>query len=409
MPRTRRPPRRRSAHPPPKGIFTLEALQARHGDSLILHYGPATSPRFLVIDGGPAGVYKSSLRPRLDAVKEAWHPDGALPLQMVMVSHIDDDHIDGILDLTAGLVERRTDRRPLPYDILTLWHNSFDDILGSANDAAFARLAAAVRPVAGGGALPAGLPLSLPGALLVASVGQGRALRDHAVQLGLPVNSPFEGLVAAPGAGARTLAFGSGLSLTVLGPRQDRIAALQTEWDRQVKKKGLSADEAQTLAAAFTDRSVFNLSSIVVLAEAGGRRMLLTGDARGDDILAGLRSAGLLRGGTLHVDLLKLPHHGSDRNVATDFFRQITADRYVVSGNGEFGNPEVATLKMISEARGKADFTLYLTNRDGKNNLGRRLNDFFAAEKSRGRKYQVLFRKEAALSVLVDLLEPVRY
>ena len=45
--------------------------------------------------------------------------------------------------------------------------------------------------------------------------------------------------------------------------------------------------------------------------------MLLTGDARGDDVLAGLREAGLLRRSPLHVDVLKLPHHGSDRNVET--------------------------------------------------------------------------------------------
>ena len=33
-------------------IFTLEALQAKHGDALLLHYGDAASPRLIVIDGG---------------------------------------------------------------------------------------------------------------------------------------------------------------------------------------------------------------------------------------------------------------------------------------------------------------------------------------------------------------------
>ena len=63
------------------------------------------------------------------------------------------------------------------------------------------------------------------------------------------------------------------------------------------------------------DKSVFNLSSIVVLADSGGRRMLLTGDARGDHVLDGIEAAGLFKDDRLHVDLLKLPHHGSDRNV----------------------------------------------------------------------------------------------
>jgi hypothetical protein len=34
---------------------------------------------------------------------------------------------------------------------------------------------------------------------------------------------------------------------------------------------------------------------------------------------------------TIHFDLLKLPHHGSNSNVEEDSFRRITADSYVVS------------------------------------------------------------------------------
>jgi hypothetical protein len=391
-------------------LFSLEALQAKQGDCLILHYGSSEKPRFILIDGGPGGVYKASLRPRLDSLKQACSPDAPLPLQLLMVSHIDDDHIHGILDLTAGLADRREEGRPLPYNVLALWHNSFDDILGNRNDELFSHLAAAVQPVAKGAALPAGLALSRPGALVVASVGQGRDLRDRATRLGLEVNHPFGRLVVAPPAGPRTLRWGDELGLTVLGPSQARIEELHADWEREVQRRGWASDaEGAALAAAYTDKSVYNLSSIVVLAELQGRRMLLTGDARGDDILAGLRAAGLLPGGRLHVDLLKVPHHGSDRNVDTDFFRQVTADRYVISGNGQHGNPEVATLKMISEARGKAAFTLYLTNRDGEHDLGKRLRDFFAAEKARGRKPRIVFRKDTAWSVTADLLDPVDY
>ena len=389
-------------------FYTLEALQAGRGDCLILHYGSRKHPRFLLIDGGPVGIFKAPLQPRLNALKAAWSPEGALPLQMVMVSHVDDDHIRGILDLTGMLTDCLDDERPLPFAIRTLWHNSFDDILGNADDKLFAALAAAAKSVAAGGAAPAGLHLSRPGALILVSIAQGRALRKQAERLGLRTNHPFDGLVMTPTSGARTITLAGGLTLTVLAPSRDRIEALHAQWARALKKKASGA-KGRALAAAFTDASVFNLSSIVVLAKLKRKTMLLTGDARGDDILAGLRAAGLLKNGGIHVDVLKLPHHGSDRNVETDFFRRITADHYVVSGNGEFGNPEVATLSMLSEARGKANFTLHLTNRDGKNNLGTRLDNFFAAEKTRGRKYKVVFRTGKALSLLVDLLDPVTY
>jgi len=29
-----------------------------------------------------------------------------------------------------------------------------------------------------------------------------------------------------------------------------------------------------------------------------------------------------------------IPHHGSDRNVDPEFFKRVTADHYIVSGNG---------------------------------------------------------------------------
>jgi hypothetical protein len=102
----------------------------------------------------------------------------------------------------------------------------------------------------------------------------------------------------------------------------------------------------------------------VVLAEAGGKTMLLTGDARGDKILEGLVLTGLLGKGPkskLHVDLLKVPHHGSANNMETRFFERVTADHYVFSGNGEHGNPERETLEMLFSARGNASFAMHFT------------------------------------------------
>lgn len=117
-----------------------------------------------------------------------------------------------------------------------------------------------------------------------------------------------------------------------------------------------------SLLAAYADKSIRNLSSIVCLVEAGGKRLLLTGDARGDKILEGLSNAGLLDGGPLEVDVLKGPHHGSDRNVEQEFFEQVIADTYVFSGDGKHGNPERDTLTWLTDARGEdAEYDIVLT------------------------------------------------
>ena len=50
-------------------MFRLEAIFAKHGDCLLLHYGADDPhPRWLLIDGGARGVYASFLKPRLEQI-----------------------------------------------------------------------------------------------------------------------------------------------------------------------------------------------------------------------------------------------------------------------------------------------------------------------------------------------------
>jgi hypothetical protein len=375
-------------------LFTLEALHARHGDALLLHYGPPDSSRLVVIDGGPAGVYATSLRPRLRELAAARGGDGPLDVDLLMVSHIDDDHIRGVLDLTGELAEQLDNREPLSFAIRRLWLNSFDDIIGNQSAELFTALDATLRR---GGAVPSGLQVSGSSQAVAASVDQGRALRRLAARLTIPFNRPFQGLVARAETGAQTVELPDDLALTILAPSLDRAARLQREWDAVLKRRDLGRDEALAQAAAHLDQSVFNLSSLVVLARLGDGTMLLTGDARGDDIMEGLEAAQLLDGGAIHVDVLKLPHHGSARNVDEQFFRSVTADHYVVSADGRDGNPDLETLRMLSTARTDDGFRLHLTNPED------RLTAFFDQERAAGRTYEVSFREADRRSLAVDL------
>jgi hypothetical protein len=126
-----------------------------------------------------------------------------------------------------------------------------------------------------------------------------------------------------------------------------------------LQKEGKSAED---VLSAYVDKSVPNLSSLVVLAEAGDKRILLTGDARGDKILKGLELVGVMEpNGKIEVDVLKVPHHGSSNNLEKGFFEHIIAKHYVFSGDGEHGNPERETFGMLWDARGDADYTIHLT------------------------------------------------
>lgn len=382
-------------------IFTLEALDAKHGDALLLHYGDPDAPQLVVIDGGPAGVFGHRMRPRLDDLRRARAPDGGLPIRMLLVSHIDDDHVHGVLDLTDFLIERKEQGEPAPYEITTLWHNSFHEVVGRAAGTALS----SVEQVQGASLeqLPGRLPVSRETSLVLASVGQGERLRNNADQLNLTVNEFFEdvGVVMGPHAPVEPA---PGLKLTVIGPGQEQVDALREDWEKKsarAKQGQATPQEMEAILAAYLDESVYNLSSIVVLAEMGGKRILLTGDARGDFILSGLEGAGVLRDGAVHVDLLKVPHHGSERDVEPDFFRRVTADHYVISANGKYGNPDPPTLEMLSEARGDSEYTIHITNHVPH-------ADAFWRSDAAGKRYTVAPREDDRGSLKVDLLDPLQ-
>lgn len=344
-------------------IFTLEALRAKHGDSLLLHYGDPEEPRLVLVDGGPSGVYRRFLRPRLQEVRQerGLRVDEPLRIELVMVSHIDDDHIRGLLDMTSELKRLQDNAETLPLDLRGLWHNSFDDVLGNRVE----RLGTAARDALGTASTADDLPPEVgrehPAAIVLASVRQGRQLRLDAERLGLHTNRGDGAPLLATGTDRDLFPLRDGLQLRIVGPLVEQVEELQVEWDREIERLGVGQPPAVELAA-YLDRSVFNLASLVVVAEANGKRMLLTGDARGDTVLTGLEQAGLLpEGGAVHFDVLKLPHHGSDRNVDTDFFERITADHYVVSGDGRHGNPEPATLEMLLDGREGDAYHLHLT------------------------------------------------
>lgn len=369
-------------------LFTLEAVAAKHGDCLLLHWGDPGDPSLMLIDGGPPGVYNKFLKKRLTELRDKRSDPDPLPLNLVMISHVDDDHIRGILDMTSKIEDAENANRDPLCEIDEIWFNAFDDVLGNTEAAAFTR---------GGGNAASVVPELRHTAAAIASVGQGRALRDRANRLGLFVNGGDRLIVSG-----WTWDMGDGLAFDVVGPRQDQIDDFQKAWDKEVKKRGWAVKPDEANVAAYLDSSPYNLASTVVLARFGSKKILLTGDARGDHILDGLRESGLLTGSSMSVDVLKVPHHGSDNNVKTDFFRRIKADHYVISGDGHHGNPEIATLEMIRTARGRSRYKVHLTYRHTRHGhhseLENYLNNLSAADR---RKF--VFRDEDELSMKIDL------
>jgi hypothetical protein len=358
----------------------LTVFQAGPGDCLLLE---SADDKRVLIDGGTVTAFRTHVAPALAALRVA-----GKALDLIYLSHIDGDHIGGILALldaeldwrvhefqrSSGNAAHPPPKAPRPPAVGGLWHNGFAEQV-SQHPKAITDLLAASAAVLDFGSESGDRDLAADHRDLGTSVDQGIRLsrRASAQQLGIPLNQQFGGKLALVRDGQVPIALGA-LELTVLGPFEEDLANLRKDWNawlaanqRQlrltrarmrsdVQRLGTSEVELfrtslELQAEDLGDRSKVtapNLASLMLLAREGDKQVLLTGDGHADDILAGLEHAGHH---AIHVDVLKLQHHGSEFNITPDFCRRVTADRYVISANGAFDNPDPRTLDAILDAR----------------------------------------------------------
>jgi hypothetical protein len=141
------------------------------------------------------------------------------------------------------------------------------------------------------------------------------------------------------------------MRVTVLAPGDAELATLRPVWEREVRDAGLepgtpySEEEAiPTTVAALgppptrddverwaatpfsRDGSEANGASVSLLLEFEGRSALLTGDAHSDPLVRGVDRLLEARGSDrLDIDVFKLPHHGSRRNVSSELLERVHA------------------------------------------------------------------------------------
>jgi beta-lactamase superfamily II metal-dependent hydrolase len=348
-------------------MLKLQMLPAGPGDCLWLEYGTPPDTRVVIIDGG-LGKTAKVLRARIEeACRE--RRLAKLEVELLVVTHIDNDHIVGIIKLLKnppdflhvkevwfnGLPqlkrlptpsslddnEPEETRSQLPADVLG--GNEFDD--HADDDESLGDIKT----------------LASPADLL------GRPQSDELSQLlassGMPWNASWNGeAVMIPATGdLPTRELDGNLKLTILGPTLTRLYKLCTAW-RDVLGGAEDSPEGQTtpddlLGPSDTwppvwidgekrDSSFANGSSIMLLAEYPGNEqqhhaLLLAGDAHAPDIDAALKR--LLRerrmsSTSFPLDAFKLAHHGSAHNLTREVLETVDCSRYLISTDGS-GRP----------------------------------------------------------------------
>lgn len=339
--------------------ITIDVLPARFGDCLLIEcHRIGTRPWRVVIDGGPTDCWPI-LRDRLLAL-----PADDREIDLLVVTHIDADHIGGVLALfDVGEAEVPGLR------IGEVWFNGFAHL---------------PDPESGATRSPA------QGQKLANLLGGDRVVSDDdrwAAQL--PWNTAF-GDMAVMTTDNGTFAerqVPDGPRLTVLSPTYKRLAILRAHWAAEIDKlrRGESDDElpepepplkplgdlaALAATPAPADGSKANGSSIVLLLEHRGASCLLAADGFANVLGAAAKGLAMARGAsTLPVDAFKLPHHGSRANVTQTLVELAPATHYVISTNGQsFNHPDDEALARVvtGAAPGKTLWFNYRNDRTGR-------------------------------------------
>jgi hypothetical protein len=372
----------------------LEFFFAGDGDCLLL---TSSDGHRALIDGGRSETFQKQTWPALQALAKA---DEAIDL--LVVSHIDADHISGILWLMRAVAawavyDYQTTEGgnpgfpepaiPRPPDIKRFWHNSWRAQLGdlagpiqafvSAVDDGLQTSSFDLAAVSDPGmkAIEAveGLAESIPdGVDLLRIVDDETPLRR---------NAPFDDLVLLREP-PHVEKLGK-TKLTVLGPAKKHLERLQEEWrewldtpaGRRAASEEAPAGDEELVASvvgaaeiiAETDASKVtppNRASITLLAEEEGKTCLLTGDAAEEELIEGLEAAGRMVDGRCWCDVIKVQHHGSEYNVSQAFAGTVLGEQYVFCADGAHGNPDPSVVKTVVETRLAADerpFTVWFT------------------------------------------------
>lgn len=332
-------------------MLRIDMLAARHGDCLCIEYGDAADPHRILIDGGPAFAYEQ-LRNRLRQI-----PDRKRRLDLLVVTHIDADHIEGVIKLLGD--------SEMQFPIDDLWYNGYTQ-LTSAENFSFGAL-------------------------------QGEYLSALIETRKLPWNRRFDGgpvVTAAGEADLPVIDLPGGCRLTLLSPTPVQTRNLRLRWDKELAEAGLEPDSTEEAMARLQgsrlrsdlsfdtkgpdvaalsakpfkeDTTVANGSSIAFLLEYEGKRCLLAGDAHPGVLETAVARLLAKQGGDrLKLDAFKLPHHGSKHNLSPSLLKLLDCRQYLVSSDGGYFNhpdPE-ALARLVAHGGGDSRILFnYLTPR----------------------------------------------
>lgn len=310
----------------------IKFLKAFNGDSIWISFLDGKGlPKNILIDGGTSTTYSykdkndgkikaGDLKTLIESLKAKNEK-----LDLIILTHIDDDHIDGFLKWFSK------DETAIQ-SIKEIWFNSGRTIKRYLNDTE-----AEINPV------------RFKEQTTLTSVKQGVDFENY-----IHTKEVWDERVIKQGG----IIDWNGISFLILSPSEEKLEKLLKEWKKKTPESLIDTsrkdDYKKTLKKHIEedtfeeDKDVYNGSSIAFILKNDDKNYMFLGDSHPSEIVTALKNLGYNKDNKLKVELFKISHHGSQKNTSTELLNLIETDNYVVSTNGDLHNhPDKATIARI--------------------------------------------------------------
>lgn len=286
----------------------LYFLPAQHGDAFFLHCQKGDEDGWIVVDGGPSRKKNQSVF--LQEVEN-------LPrIDLMVLTHHDDDHIEGI---RTYVNEHKEDH---PFPVKKLWVNCARHI-----------------DIQTGGEMSAAHASSLAETL-------SKIQKDNEIKWCDYIRDDTD---------TGDISFAD---IEILSPSVDILKKYIVEYEKRIgmevtpEELPLTAEqEANDLTVSLEELAerpktapneakyshLVNMASITFILRCDDLSVLMLGDSFPQQIEDALTAKGYSKDNKLHVDFVKVAHHGSRVNISNGLLDMIDCTNYLISTNGGQG------------------------------------------------------------------------
>jgi beta-lactamase superfamily II metal-dependent hydrolase len=321
-----------------KYFLEIKFFSVGCGDGILVRFlGEDSIFHNILIDGGTekGDAYQNTIKKEIQRII-----DSKEIIDLWIISHIDDDHIGGILRFIKDIDLRKQ----VDLSKTTFWYNyscyDYDTRLKDSN---------------------------------LKSVSQAIRLRDflkentifcESITNSLPMHNFF------------------GAKITVLSPDSEYYSKLLDEWSKkeiQLKKKerfklktSNKKNDYETKLDDFDltkfkeDNARENASSIAFLLSYAGKNMIFLADSLPSVIVQSLKEKGFSENNKLNLDVMQIAHHGSKFNTNDEILQLISCSNFVASADGfnKFNLPNKETFARIVKNKSTLNNNFFITCRN---------------------------------------------